>query len=309
MEKQVKSRQRVSDHGEVFTAEREVNAMLDLVKSETERIDSRFLDPACKSGVFLREIAKRLIRGLEPKIPNLQQRIDHIFHKQLFGIAITELTSLLARRSVYCSKYPNGAFSVSRFETSEGNIRFKRIRHRWQNGKCVFCGAPQYYYDREDSLETYAYEFIHTIRPEELLNMKFDVIISNPPYQLSDGSGKGFGAIPIYQRFVRQAKKLNPRYITMIIPARWFSGGRGLDDFRVEMLKDKHIRKLVDYENSDEVFNGVDIAGGICYFLRERDSEGQCEVTNFNNNDPIVTMRDLDEFDTFIRHGIAEEIV
>ncbi len=295
---------------EVFTPPEIVNQMLDMLpQSLFSDPNTTFLDPACKTGVFLREIAKRLLEGLKYQIPDLQERIDHIFHKQLFGIGITELTSLLSRRSLYCSKYPNGQYSITHFDDAEGNIRFKRIEHTWdKNGKCVFCGAGKGQWGREDDLETHAYEWIH-VKPERIFDMKFDVIISNPPYQLSDGSGKGFGALPIYQKFVRQAKKLNPRYLTMIIPARWFSGGRGLDDFRTEMLNDSHIRKLVDYENSDDVFTGVDIAGGICYFLRERDTEGLCEVVNFINNERVITHRALNEFDTFIRHGKAEEIV
>ena len=99
--------------------------------------DSKNIDPACKTGVFLREIAKRLIDGLEPQIPDLQERIDHIFKKQLFGIAITELTSLLSRRSVYCSKYPQSEFSVTKFDDAEGNIRFRRIQHKWKMDKCI----------------------------------------------------------------------------------------------------------------------------------------------------------------------------
>lgn len=294
---------------EVFTPPEVANRMLDMLPEELWHDSSAtFLDPACKSGVFLREIAKRLIEGLKEEIPDLQERIDHIFHKQLYGIAITELTSLLSRRSVYCSKYPNSKYSITLFEDTSGNIRYKRIPHRWQNGKCLFCGASESEYERGDELETHAYEWIHTIKPGEIFKMKFDVIISNPPYQLSDG-GNGKSAKPIYQLFVEQAKKLRPRYMTMIIPSRWFSGGKGLDDFRKTMLSDRHIRKLVDYENFKDVFPGVDLAGGASYFLWDRDNMGICEVVNFNQNTPTCVNRYLDEYEIFIRQNLAVEIV
>lgn len=296
---------------EVFTPPEVANAMLDMLPQELfTDPKTTFLDPAVKSGVFLREIAKRLLKGLESVIPDLQERIDHIFQKQLFGIAMTEITSLLGRRSLYCSKYPNSIFSVTKFATVEGNVRYKNVQHRWANGKCVFCGASESEYGgkKREGMESHAYELIHTTRPEEIFGMKFDVIIGNPPYQLND-SGHGMSAKPLYHLFVEQAKKLCPRYLTMIIPARWYAGGKGLDSFRTCMLNDNHIRKLVDFESSDEVFHGVDIAGGICYFLWDRDNEGLCEIVNYYDGKPVSQYRQLNEYETFIRHGKAVSII
>ncbi len=300
---------------EVFTPPEVANAMLDMLPQELfSDPDTKFLDPACKSGVFLREIAKRLSKGLEPIFPDLQERTNHIFKHQIYGIAITELTSYLSRRSVYCSKYANGKYSVVDFDTIDGNIRFKNIKHRWQNGRCAFCGASQTgdlgTDERGISLEAHAYEFIHTIKPKEIFDMKFDVIISNPPYQLKvNESGKGLGAVPIYQKFVEQAQKLNPRYISMIIPARWFSGGVGLEDFRKHMLSNKHMKQIVDYIDSKDCFAGVDINGGICYFLIDSNYNGDCEYTNICNGKRSFAIRNLQEYEIFVRRNEALSII
>ena len=294
---------------EVFTPPDVANKMLDLLPQELfSDPNAKFLDPACKTGVFLREIAKRLIAGLTDKIPDLQARIDHIFHNQLYGIAITELTGLLSRRSVYCSKSPNGKYSVSRFDTDEGNIRYRRVNHEFINGKCRYCGANTTY-DRGEELETHAYEFIHTTNAEQIFNMKFDVIISNPPYQLSDGGGTGSSAMPIYQYFVEAARKIRPRYVVMITPSRWFAGGKGLDEFRQNMLNDNHIKYLVDYANSAECFPGVIIAGGVSYFLWDREYRGECTIENRKIDSVYITTRKLNEFEFFVRDNVAIDII
>ena len=297
---------------EVFTPPEVANAMLDMLPQELFKSpDTKFLDPACKSGVFLREIAKRLLKGLEPLYPDLQERTDHIFKHQLYGIAITELTSHLSRRSLYCSKTANGNYSVTKFDTIEGNIRFKKIKHKWDNGRCVFCGASQKEYDRATDLETHAYELIHTTKPEGLFKMKFDVIISNPPYQLSDG-GNNASATPIYQMFVESAIKLKPRFISMIIPSRWYCGGRGLESFRKTMLTKGHLCKLHDFKKSSDCFPGIRNGGGICYFLWDDNYDSAFVDYKEHDNTGIIreSTRIINEFDDiFIRDTIARDVI
>ena len=270
----------------------------------------KFLDPFTKSGVFLREITTRLVKGLAEQMPDLQERVNHILTQQVFGIGITRLTSLLARRSLYCSKRANGPHTVAKgFTTESGNIWFERTEHTWINGKCRYCGASQQALDRGGDMETHAYAFIHAdnikTRMAQLFGdaMQFDVIIGNPPYQLSDG-GYGTSAAPIYQMFVEQAKQLEPRYLSMIIPARWFAGGKGLDDFRESMLSDDRLRSIDDYLSASDVFPGVGLKGGVCYFLWNRDHRGPCQVNTHFKDWPVSTAtRTLQEkgADVFIR--------
>ena len=299
---------------EVFTPPTVVNQMLDMLPAELFRSKkTTFLDPVSKSGVFLREIAKRLMIGLEAEIPDVRERANHIFTRQLFGISITELTSLISRRSVYCSKAANGRYSLcTEFKDEQGNIRFRSMEHTFVQGKCKYCGAAESVFGKKvrGDLESHAYEFIHNLK--NFKDMKFDVIIGNPPYQLSDG-GNAASAMPIYQLFVEQAKKLNPRYLTMIIPARWYAGGRGLDEFRQNMLNDNRILDLVDFPDSRDCFANVNIAGGICYFLWSRDSKGDCKVVNITSKETTSIVRKLNQFPVFVRAnnaiGIIEKVM
>ncbi len=312
---------------EVFTPPELANRMLDTL-AEAWAADNgganlwedssvRFLDPCTKSGVFLREITARLTKGLAEEMPDLQARVDHILNDQVFGIAITHLTSLLARRSVYCSKHANGSHSIAKgFEYNAGNVWFERLEHTWVKEKCKFCGASKNALDRGEDLETHAYAFIHTddikTRVAELFggDMQFDVIIGNPPYQLDDG-GYGTSAAPIYQLFVENALDLDPRFAVFVTPSRWMAGGKGLDKYRQRMLSDKRVRVVVDYPKLYEAFPGVKIRGGISYFLWDREYDGPCEVQTIWDGKPTgpTISRDLDAYDVLVRRNEAVPIL
>jgi site-specific DNA-methyltransferase (adenine-specific) len=310
---------------EVFTPPELANQMLDSLTQAWaednnganlwEDMNVKFLDPCTKSGVFLREITTRLTIGLENKIPNLEERVEHILSKQVFGIGITKLTSLLARRSVYCSKNADGEHSIAKsLKSRDGKIWYERIEHTWNGTKCIFCGSQKSILDRDLSLENYAYGFIHTNDIKSRLNeifggeMQFDVIIGNPPYQMKGGAG-GTSASSIYQLFVEQAKQLEPKYLSMVIPSRWLAGGRGLDDFRREMLNSNNLKRLIDYPVSKEVFPNVEVKGGICFFLWAGNHNDKCEVTVIRGEESSTSTRILDEFDVFVRDPRAVGIL
>jgi site-specific DNA-methyltransferase (adenine-specific) len=312
---------------EVFTPPEYANQMLDTLgemwfqshegNSLWENPEVRFLDPCTKSGVFLREITSRLNAGLTKIIPETNARIDHIMKHQVFGIAITHLTSLLSRRSVYCSKDALSIHSIGRsIGRAQGNIWFERVEHTWEKGRCIFCGASQTTLDRGGGMETYAYNFIHNQSLSVLLtsafstNMQFDVVIGNPPYQLDDG-GYGASAAPIYHLFVEKAIQLDPRFAVFVTPSRWMTGGKGLDKFRDKMLNDRRLKKIVDFPKLYEGFPGVKIRGGISYFLWERDYNGPCEYQTIWNGAPTgpAVKRDLDTFDVLVRRNEAISIL
>jgi site-specific DNA-methyltransferase (adenine-specific) len=220
------------------------------------------------------------------------------------------LTALLSRRSLYCSKTANGKYSVCEaFDSPQGNIRFKRTEHIWKNGRCAHCGASKDAYDRGGELESHAYAFIHTKKPEDIFNMKFDVIIGNPPYQLAGGGG-GTNDSSIYPLFVEQAINLKPRFLVMVIPSRWLAGGRNLDAVRKRMLTGGHIREFVDYTQMSTAFPGVDFEGGVGYFLWDRDTPGPCRYTLVRGEETLPTIeRRLDDYDIFVRDSRALAIL
>lgn len=213
------------------------------------------------------------------------------------------------------------------FVDSSGNKMPSNIADKEKEKyKCLFCriGAKSQYND-DRQREKYAYEFIH-IDENKLLtylqnrffggnkNMKFDIVIGNPPYQLSDGGAQA-SSRPIYQLFVQQAIALKPKYISMIMPSRWMTGGKGLDDFRTAFISDKHIRVLNDFPNGKDCFPNNDIKGGVCFFLWKRDEEGKCYIVKHDNGTISQSERYLKEgnADIFIRDdklvGILNKVV
>ena len=297
--KQVKSRQRVINHGEVYTSRRVVEAMLDMVKPETERIDSRFLEPACGHGNFLTAILERKLDVVEKKYGRRRVEFERYCTSaagSVYGIDLLEDNVIEARERLL------GILTG----------RYSRLFNAAV--KCKFIESVKFVLERNiiagDALELTRNPAVFSEwSPITGETLKFDVIIGNPPYQLNDGGGTGSSARPIYHKFIEQAKKMNPRFMAMIIPARWYSGGKGLDEFRCSMLNDSRIRRLVDFIDSRDCFTGVDIAGGVCYFLWNRDYPGKCIVVSVRKIGKDISERALNEFETFIRDNRALEIV
>ena len=287
-------------------------AMLDILPEEVwSRPDYVWLDPFSKSGVFLREVATRLFDGLADWEPDFVARREHIFRNMLFGAATTEMTGIVSRRSVYCSADASSAHSVVRFDDPQGNLPFVPAEHDFDaGGKCKRCRASDDL-ERGDDRENYAYSFIHGAYPtKEMAGMKFDVIVGNPPYQVGT---EGFGATAstIYHRFVEEAINLDPRYVLMITPSRWFAGGKGLDDFRAQMISDRRLAKLVDNPKLFDCFPGVEIKGGVSYFLWDRAHDGDCEFsTRVDGVVRSTMMRDLRDGDgVLVRDNRAMAII
>ena len=298
----------------VNTPPRVANAVLDLLPEHVWHDPSlRWLDPASKTGVFPREITKRLMIGLAEAIPDENTRLKHILTNMVFAFATESITGMMTRRSLYCSKDATSPLSAAELATPEGNVWHERVEHSFDTkGRCTECGGTKAQLE-QPGRDNRAYGFIHEVGRKQIAkehNMKFDVVVGNPPYQMdADGSNR---SIPIYDLFVEEAKKLNPKYISMIVPSRWLAGGLGLGEFRATMLNDDRIRRMVDFPNAEDVFPGVgkSIKGGVMYFLWDRDGRGTCATTIRRGTETSGPHeRVLNEYDIFVRETKALEIL
>lgn len=327
---------------EVFTPRKTAEMMLNSLPEEVwHNPNYKWLNPATKNGIFEREIALRLDEGLKDVIPDKEERRKHILQNMIYSIGLTKFTANVARRTVYyCSeanrtcdgiKAPDGhyvnGYSIGNgtwFNDSEGNIKTPNTNHSFKQGKCEYCGIKKdSKYVDSTQREQYAYEFIHIhhLPLKRILQdrffkgdrtMKFDIIIGNPPYQLSAAKiDDQQNAVPIYDLFVEQAISLEPKYISMIIPSRWLTGGRGLDDFREKMFGDDRISLLHDFMDASECFPTVEIKGGVCYFLWDRDHHGKLDYYNHKNGVVQKSKRALDDMHVglFVRDKDALSII
>lgn len=305
---------------DVYTPPKIVAAMLDVLPVHIwSRPDYKWLDPATKSGIYLRETFRRLMAGLADWEPDGATRREHILRNMLYGAATTRINGEIARRSLYQTKNATGnevkdpalTDLVVRFEHNEGNLPFVESTHTLtkRGDKCELCKAPSNLI--REQRESYAYSFIHNSYPtEEMGTMQFDVVIGNPPYQMGT-EGYGKTASSIYQLFVERAIAMNPRYVVMVTPSRWFAGGKGLDDFRDKMINDRRLRVVVDNPKIFDVFPQVKIRGGVSYFLWDREYSGDCQFSTRINGVIRSTMtRDLREGDgVLIRDNRAMSII
>lgn len=264
---------------QIFTPRRVVKMMVDLLQQEAPDLftsmDSRFIDLYSKSGLYLTEVAKRLFVGLAPGIPDEEERIRWILEEQVYGAAPSDIIYNMVKNYVY-GGYP---------AVQTGNLLHLDLIPAAKEGRLA-----------------------EELKKRMGKSVRFDAIVGNPPYQL-ETSGVGRQAVPVYNSFIEESIKLEPKFITHITPARWYTGGFGLNSFRDSMLSDTHFRYLEDYPNTYDVFTGVDIAGGVSYFLWDVNYNGPCTITNNMNGERWTEIRELNEYSTFIRDNRAVAIV
>lgn len=266
---------------QIFTPKKVVKMMIDQLEEHDPslftRTDSTFIDLYMKSGMYITEIVKKLFHNTRKHYNSKQECLKHILENQVYGLAPTPILQGITQAYIFGFDEEN--------EIDRKNFVQHDLTPEAEQGN-----AKQKLQELFNLKE----------------NMKFDAVVGNPPYQENDGGGTGSSAIPIYHKFIKSAKTFNPNYLSMIIPARWFTGGRGLDEFRVEMLNDKRIREIHDFPNASDCFASVEIKGGVCYFLWDKDFNGKTKVFTYSNSKIISkSERFLLEKDaeTFIRHN------
>ena len=250
--------------------------------------EARILEMNSKSGLYPLYMAYSLyamkLPGPEDKLPLEQTQAlwQEIVEQQIFVLCKTRMAESITRRTL-----------VGYQDWTVNTTYIPHLLERMEND-------PQRLAKKLQRTDTWG---------KEGQPMKFDAIVGNPPYQEMDGGGKGYSAKPVYNYFVGEAKAIEPHYISMITPSRWFSGGKGLDDFRAEMLQDKHLRKIVDYADNEALFSNVSIVGGVNYFLWDSSYNGDCEVTSIRGENAVTLNRDLSEYDIFIRNNNALQLI
>ena len=250
--------------------------------------EARILEMNSKSGLYPLYMAYSLyamkLPGPEDKLPLEQTQAlwQETVEQQIFVLCKTRMAESITRRTL-----------VGYQDWTVNTTYIPHLLERMEND-------PQRLAKKLQRTDTWG---------KEGQPMKFDAIVGNPPYQEMDGGGKGYSAKPVYNYFVGEAKAIEPHYISMITPSRWFSGGKGLDDFRAEMLQDKHLRKIVDYADNEALFSNVSIVGGVNYFLWDSSYNGDCEVTSIRGENAVTLNRDLSEYDIFIRNNNALQLI
>ena len=255
--------------------------------------DSRVLEINSKSGLYPLFVAYNIYRRRMEEAREKYGDINRAFAQSLWDTTVEQNIFVICKTP------------MARSITRRTLVGFRPTRVN-----------AQYYKDLIDVIKNNPATFVNEVRDGRRFwkandkdHMTFNAIVGNPPYQVMDGGGAGYSALPVYQDFVNISRVINPQFMSLIIPARWYAGGKGLDNFRDTMLQDRRINLLFDFIESKDCFPSADIAGGICYFLWNRKYKGKCIVTSVSNNERNSNLRDLGEFSTFIRQSEAISIV
>ena len=262
------------------------------VTAEVFSPESRILEINSKSGLYPLYMAYGIYRAkvkaslfAVETIEEQQAVWDKVIAENIFVICKTPMAKSITKRTL-------AGFRKAKVNTRYFEDLINQIKNKPENFIAKVAKGRSYWKAIDDD------------------NMNFNAIVGNPPYQIMDG-GAGVSAKPVYNEFVDIARKLSPSYISMIMPSRWYAGGKGLDSFRDSMLKDRHIVKLFDYFDATDVFPKIDLSGGICYFLWSVTYNGDCSVTTSRNGVRNTLLRSLLEngADSFIRFNEAVSII